>query len=290
MSAIFEEISEMGPYFTPDVANRTRALFTDLIDISSDNVQVHEDIAYGGHPRQQLDIYAEEKSHDQPVLVYIPGGGFTGGDKRMTPQFYANIGHWFASRGFICVIVNYRLAPEFVWPSGSQDVSAALNWVRQNIGKHGGDSERIFAFGQSAGATHLATSLFDPSIEKPKSVMAAVLMSGVYSVPKQETSANILAYFGADRARHEEQVVLPHAHQTTAPILLAVAQYDPAFLSLSTYELAAALTRRDQKPAPFYWLPLHNHSSAVLGIGSPDDSLGQRIIAFFEEVAGRRND
>ena len=85
------------------------------------------------------------------MLVYIPGGGYVGGDKNSDGVFYGNLGVYFARHGYLTIVANYRLAPAHPWPAGSQDVAGAIAWARKEAEAHGGDAGRLFLFGQSAG-------------------------------------------------------------------------------------------------------------------------------------------
>lgn len=118
-------VAAMGPNFDQNILEATRALYAPLVRKSSGCVKITADVAYGGDPRQKLDVYqpAEAAEH---VLVYIPGGGFVGGDKNLDGVFYINLGNYFASHGILAVVANYRLAPAHPWPAGAQDVASAV--------------------------------------------------------------------------------------------------------------------------------------------------------------------
>jgi hypothetical protein len=106
-------------------------------------------------------------------------GGFFAGDKAWTDTVYRNVGtprhrpgrtplirfagHYFASRGFLLVAMNYRLVPHAKYPAGGEDVGLALEWIRANINSEAngfGDPEQIVFVGQSAGGAHIATYLY----------------------------------------------------------------------------------------------------------------------------------
>ena len=124
---------------------------TDLAFTFYKDVEERGPIAYGKDEAQKLYIYrggdAPEDSA-QPVLLFIHGGGWHDGD----PSAYGFVGRNFAPKGFVVVDVGYRLLPEGRYPAMLTDSAAALKWVSQNIGKYGGDPERIYLMGHSAGA------------------------------------------------------------------------------------------------------------------------------------------
>lgn len=118
---------------------------------------------------QKLDIWAPESPHDAPVLMYIPGGAWTIGDRRF--QGYGLMSH-LVEQGWICVSVGYRTAPLHRWPDPFDDVKAAWRWVNANIHHFGGSSYRIVS-GASAGG-HMASllGLTDTTYSKPNGVIS----------------------------------------------------------------------------------------------------------------------
>jgi acetyl esterase len=224
-------VAAMGPNFDHNILEATRALYAPLIQKSSGSVKIAVDIAYGGDRRQKLDVYqpAEASKH---ALVFVPGGGFVGGDK----FFYRNLGNYCASHGILTIVANYRLAPAHPWPAGALDVASAVAWTLANAKSFGGDPARIVLFGQSAGSTHSASYLFDPSFQPGggPGVVAGILMSGPYSF-QGELPPNLKAYFGNDPSCYRERSPLTHVNKSRTPLLLSIAEYDPAFLAAPTY-------------------------------------------------------
>ena len=278
------KVTAMGPNFDEEILGATRALYAPLIRKPSAGVKVTADVAYGTDPRQKLDVYQPIGAAEH-VLVYIPGGGFVGGDKNLDGVFYVNLGNYFAGHGILTIVANYRLAPAHAWPAGAQDVAGAVAWARANAKSFGGDPARIILFGQSAGATHAATYLFDPSFHPAgqAGVAAGILMSGPYSF-QGELRPNLKAYFGDDPSRYAERSPLTHVGKSRTPLLLSVAEYDPAFLAMPTYELARAVTLRDGKGPSLAYFAGHNHVSTVMSFGTAQDEVGARVREFIASV------
>ena len=277
--AVRRRVAEIGTAFSPDILHETAELYSSLVVPPSPKVRSTLDIAYGQHSRQQLDIYSSAGS-DQPIVLLVPGGGFVAGDKRAGEPFFRNVAGFFAERGIVGVAMNYRLAPEHQWPSGSEDVAGAVEWLYANAKEYGGDPSRIFLFGQSAGATHVATYLFDPVIAPKRGVAGAILVSGLYDIADAPMEPNILAYYGSDRSRFTLRSPLTHVNQSTVPLFLAIAEFDPLFLATPTLDLAKAVARRGGKTPPLLWMADHNHVSTVFSFGTGDNELGDRIVAF----------
>ena len=80
--------------------------------------------------------------------MFIYGGGWANGDKFE----YEFVGRALASRGFVTVIPDYRHYPEVQYPAFLEDNAAAVKWIEEHISLYGGDKQRFFLAGHSAGA------------------------------------------------------------------------------------------------------------------------------------------
>ncbi|CAN5120151.1 hypothetical protein BH09ACT6_BH09ACT6_14910 [soil metagenome] len=112
------------------------------------------DYAGGGHSAQRLDVLVPETRADDdalPVYVYFHGGGWTSGDKKTVTKYCAHQ----AATGMVVVNVNYRHAGRFQMNHMIEDAESAVEWVHTNIGRFGGDPERVVLGGDSAGG-HIA--------------------------------------------------------------------------------------------------------------------------------------
>ncbi|KAH8682248.1 Alpha/Beta hydrolase protein [Xylariales sp. PMI_506] len=151
-------------------------------------VSVSKALKYGSGDRHRIDVYypvqhqppesspssttaaaapapppaADHAPSLLPVVVYFHGGGFVAGDNDIAPSasIFGNIGYFFARNGAVACLATYRLVQSATeqparWPSGPEDVAAALRWVQTEIPRYGGDPARVVAVGQSAGAAHL---------------------------------------------------------------------------------------------------------------------------------------
>lgn len=280
---VAEKIAAMGATFDEGVLGATRGLYVELVkrqDAAA--VEIIEDLAYGPDARQKLDVYRPQ-GRRLPVLVYVPGGGFVGGDKNVDGVYYKNIGTYFAKRGMLVVVANYRLAPAHPWPAGAADVGGAVAWVRANAETHGGDPNRVFLWGQSAGSCHAANYLFDPQFHPKEGVgvTAGILMSGPYHFTAGPgVPPNIKAYLGDDMSLYEARSPQTHVGKSKVPLLLSVAEYDPPFLAVPTFELARAVTWRDGRSPRFVWQKGHNHVSTVQCIGSGQEDVTGPILDF----------
>lgn len=118
------------------------------------------DIPYADtdNPRQKLDLYLpKQRKLDEPlpVVVFIHGGGWQGGDKR---SGYAMVAPMVESGQYIGVSVGYRLSGEAAWPAQIHDCKAAVRWIAANAKKYSIDAKKIGVTGTSAGG-HLVAML-----------------------------------------------------------------------------------------------------------------------------------
>jgi len=111
-------------------------------------------VRYGPLPTQLLDVWRRDDLPAQPapVLIFVPGGAWVHGSR--TLQGYALMSH-LAEMGWVCLSIDYRVAPHHPWPAHLTDVKTAIAWARANVDKFGGDRDFVAIAGTSAGG-HLA--------------------------------------------------------------------------------------------------------------------------------------
>lgn len=265
---------------------RTAALYAPLHPAAlPEGVRVTRDVAYGSDPRQQLDVFAAPgDAAPARVLVFVHGGGFTGGGRRMAaqPAFYDNIALWAVRQGMVGVNITYRVAPAHPWPAAQEDLAAALAWVGRNIAAHGGDPAQVFVMGHSAGAVHAALYAAEPRFHPPGVAppRGYVFVSGLFAFgPGAGDGPGERAYFGEDEAIREARSVAPGLARSGAPMLFAFAELDPPRFNDQAMATIAALRAAGRSPmvAP---LPGHNHLSEILAIGTADTSLTAPLAEF----------
>ncbi|MEM7195826.1 MAG: alpha/beta hydrolase [Pseudomonadota bacterium] len=144
--------------------------------------RVVKDVNYGGLPRQSLDVYVPRDAQaDTPVVMFIYGGSWRSGRK----ADYAFVGHALNARGFIVVIPDYRLVPDIRYPDFLHDGVLALQWIKENIGRFGGQVDAVHLAGHSAGAYNaVMISIVDswsPELKlDPPDVASVVALAGPY--------------------------------------------------------------------------------------------------------------
>ena len=248
-------------------------------------IKVERDVKYGPADRNLLDIFLPETTApSRPVLIFVHGGAFVGGNKRTTPTspFYDNIMLWAAKNGFVGVNVTYRLAPLAPWPAGAEDMAAAVRWVTDNIAERGGDPARIYLMGHSAGAVHVANYVSHPEFHKVKGggLAGAIMLSGIYDLTATPLAETQRAYFGTDPERYADQSSLKGLSTTEIPLMLAAAELDPEGFVLQFDLAKQASCKRANGCARTLLLPQHSHMSEVYAINTADTRLTDEILDF----------
>lgn len=156
------------------------------------------DIAYGEHPRQQLDVYrpnAAGTSGKAPIIVFWYGGSFERGRKSQ----YRFVGAALAEAGYVAVLPDYRLYPEVKFPGFIDDGASAVAWAANHAAEIGGDASRIFLAGHSAGAHIAAMLAYDAERLSragvdPAAIRGFIGLSGPYALdPNTDSLRTIFA-------------------------------------------------------------------------------------------------
>jgi hypothetical protein len=287
---VIAQLTGMDPAITPELVATSWALLRPFHDkVGYTAPEIDRDLAYGDHERHRLDVHtsgAQDRTsgHGAPVLVFVHGGGFVGGDKHVpgTPM-YDHIGAWAVRNGWVGVTITYRLAPQHTWPSGAQDVAAAAAWVRGNIAAYGGDPSRIVLAGHSAGAVHVASYLAGHGGGTLDGVKGAGLLSGFYRIPDGDQRGELeLIYFG-DKPSAEVSA-LPGLLAAEVPLIFAVAERDPQFIQAQAAGLVAAWFAKKGTVPQVIWSEGHNHISQIGSVGVDDLALGAQLARFVNRV------
>lgn len=203
-------------------------------------VKVGDGIAYADGPRHKLDVYAPEaRGAAAPVVFFIYGGGWNRGER----SDYQFVGRALASRGFVVVIADYRLVPEVSYPGFLEDSANALRWVQDNIASYGGDTNRLFLAGHSAGAYNATMLALDPSFLRDYGVtmpiLAVAALSGPYDFYPFEYGEVQNAFGAAPNPQGTQPINLVTSE--TPPMYLATGTTDPIVRMQNTERFAQKL-------------------------------------------------
>ncbi|MBK9336281.1 MAG: family 43 glycosylhydrolase [Lewinellaceae bacterium] len=199
-------------------------------------VQEQSNIVYAriGGRALHLDVFypAEKRREGRPGVLLIHGGGWRSGNKEMEVPMAQQL----AGKGFVAVVVEYRLSREAQYPAGIHDLKAAVRWMRAHAARFGLDTTRIAAYGCSSGAqmasflgTTNGMAQFEGAegyAEHSSSVQAVLNIDGIVSFVHPEAAGeNVMAgeWLGGSREENPknwtEASPLEYANAQTPPFL-----------------------------------------------------------------------
>ncbi|MDZ7892515.1 MAG: alpha/beta hydrolase [Rhodoferax sp.] len=285
-AAVQTALQSMGRVVAPQPSE---ALFAPLHSKAMpQDVRIERDVPYGPNARNRLDIFTPANATEPlPVLLFVHGGAFMRGDRRIGDgTFHDNIGLWAARNGMVGVNMSYRLAPEHGWPCAQRDIQSAIQHLRTAPAGNKLPNGPMVLMGHSAGAAHVAQYVAMPEFHQSVGVgvRAAVVLSGLFDPVTAEDNPPLKAYFGADRARYPERNAVPGLVTSAVPLWIGYAELDPPDFVEQAHQLGTALQRAG-KPTPVHRLDGHSHMSELYAIGTADTSLSEALIRFMRKAA-----
>lgn len=229
-----------------------------------------EAVRYGPDPAQHLDVWTpEQQAKALPVLVFIHGGGWHSG----SPGEYRFIGRHYARKGYVTVVLGYRLTPGGEFPAMLEDSAKGLAWVRANIAAQGGDPGQVFVMGHSAGAYNAVMLALDPKWlaqedVPPDFVKGVVGLAGPYDF-YPFTSKSTQSAFGAVADPQATQPIR-FARAGAPPLLLASGDADETVRPRNSLVLAKALTAAGNPNQAVLFKDM-GHAGIIMKLAAPFD-------------------
>jgi acetyl esterase/lipase len=266
---------------------------------------IQRDIPYAepAQKRQTLDVYSPAGAHDLPVVFWIHGGGWQTGDKKdvqLKPQA-------FNDKGFVFVSTNYRLLPDVDMGTIVRDGARAVHWVHDHIAKYGGDPNRLFIMGHSAGAQLAALLCTDERYLEAEGLSLAIVKGCVpvdgdtYDVPAiietAETRWRVHGLprakfghrekFGNDPAKHKDFSAVTHVARGKAipPFLILHVAGHPD-TSAQAQRLGHVL-KEAGVPVTLFGAQETTHSKINAELGRPDDPATKALFEFLDRSLKR---
>lgn len=280
---------EIGPVWAENISahrDMVIAAYTPVLaKVPREGIEVSRELAYGPHARHRLDVYRQAGLADAAVVLFVHGGAFVRGAKDTSAEIYGNFTQYFARNGCVGVNMEYRLAPEAVYPGGAEDVARAIDWIKENVWEFGGNPDRVILVGHSAGAAHAAAYVCDP-LARPAGgpgVAGLVLISGRLRAdarPDNPNAHGVRAYYGADESLYESRSAVTYAGRVDVPLFVAIAEYENPYLDAYAAEFLHRVGMARKRVPRFVQLRGHNHISIVAHFDSGEDSLGRELLEF----------
>ena len=240
----------------------------------------------------RMDIYAPAGAKDLPIVVFVHGGSWQFGDKRSA----ADTASFFVEHGFLFVSTNYRLSPAVSHPTHVSDVARAVAFVHDHALEYGGDPDRIFLMGHSAGA-HLVALLGADSRRLDELGKDASMVNGVVvldtaaldmerrmaALPEQESG--MYGAFTRDRAVWRDASVLAHVEEGggRTPYMIVNA-FGSGIKTEATDRIATILRGRGVRVEVLDVSSFRSHGSLIAELGKPGDPVGPAVVDFLTSL------
>lgn len=242
-------------------------------------ITVTRNIDYGPERRNRLDIY-QPKVADRllPVVLQVHGGAWVMGHKA---QQAMPLLHRLAGNGYVCVSINYRLAPKSKFPDPLIDVKRAIAWVRDHIAEYGGDPDLVILTGGSAGG-HLVSlaaltandPVYQPGFESAETSVIASMpfygpadftnkygIRGATSTMEQFLRRTVMPGSIADHPDlYKAMSPIDHVGPDAPPFLIIQGTLDVLVWREETRKFAELLTAASTSPVVYWEVPGAQHA------------------------------
>ncbi|MEM7665297.1 MAG: alpha/beta hydrolase [Pseudomonadota bacterium] len=228
-------------------------------------------IATGEHPAQKVIVWGPETRNPAdaplPVLLFAHGGSWRSGD----PVDYGFIGRAFVPKGFVVVLAGYRLHPDAVYPAMLEDTARSIAWARHEIAQYGGDPDRIFVAGHSAGAYNVVTTALDRQWLGRHGVSADEIagiigLSGPYDFVPFDSESTINSFGHVDDPQTTQPV--SHVRGDAPPTLLIHGEKDTLVKPRNSRELARQVQAAGGK-VTLHTYPDMEHNDPLISLAAP---------------------
>ena len=218
------------------------------------------DLRYGPGARQRLDVFSCGVA-GAATLVFIHGGYWQQNDK----EPFAFLGEGLLPAGFNLAVVEYTLAPAARMDAIVGEIRASVAWIIDHAKELGGDPQRVFVSGHSAGGHLTAMAMADDR------VAGGLAISGIYDL--EPIRLNYLnEKLGLDGAEAERNSPILHLPSRAAPLVVTVGLGELPELIRQSDEFAAAW-RKQGLPGQYLPIADHDHFSILDELARPDGKL-----------------
>ena len=225
-------------------------------------------VVYAPTLGMSLDVYrpAATSAERMPVVVFFYGGGWSSGRR----EDYRFVGRRLAEAGILAVVADYRTWPAAGFPAFVEDGARAVAWARANAADFGGDPERLFVAGHSAGAQIAALIGSDPRYVRahglqPRTLAGVIGLSGPYDF---DVTGDLIPIFGPT-AQWPQAQALNYVDGNAPPFLLVHGDADQRVEARDSTLLAERLRSADGK-ATLLMLEGAGHTAPLIALYDPN--------------------
>lgn len=242
-----------------------------------------------GRTVQELNVFAASKKNKlKPVFIFVHGGNWNSGNKKL----YSYFGNRMARKGVVTVIPDYPKSPKAGYNEMAEDIAAAVNWVKENIVAFGGDSDRIYISGHSAGG-HLAALVsiketYFKNLQIPNPVKGIILIDAagldMYGYLKEENLPDGDTYlntFSNNPLTWKAASPIYFLRNGMPPMLIYQGGKTYQSISSSNKKFTDSLKKYDVK-FNYQILPGKKHVPMITQFFNPYNRLYKEIISFMK--------
>jgi acetyl esterase/lipase len=285
LEAWLELAGEARPWiYSNPVYLKSPGLFDLTLPIADEapTVETRKGIVYAtglpeDEPKHKLDLYVPQGREPAPVFFFVHGGAWRFGDRGI----YGPVGYRLAREGILTVVPSYRLAPKNPYPAQIEDVAAAFAWTVRHIAGHGGDTNRLYIGGHSAGGHLTALLALNPRFLRahqlgPGVIRGVAALSGVYNLTVAE---GLTSVFGKDPEVRRDASPLFFIQNPAPPFLVTYCEWDYPTLPAQAKSFHRAL-RRAGVTAELFFTPRQDHISEMIAFTHDDDPTVNAVLKF----------
>jgi acetyl esterase/lipase len=269
--------------------------FVILISLSAcaGEIGIERDISYLPKPDSEyateqckLDVFYPKDAKDYPTIVWFHGGGLRMGQR----QWGELVAERFLPEDIAVVTVSYRFSPKVKNPVYIEDAAAAIAWTFKNIEKYGGDPEKIFLSGHSAGGyLTLINGMDKRYLEKHE--ISNMSLAGLMPISGQTITHSTIR-----REREipegtqlvDEYAPLYYANQVGPPCLCICGSDDLPLRSAENIYFVEVQKSTGNKNISFIEVEGRDHDSIFENINKPDDAVALAMLKFIKKTVDKK--
>jgi len=223
----------------------------------------HFDLKYGETPRERLDLFLA--APNAPTLAFIHGGYWQMFDK----EPFAFLAEGLLPNGINLALVEYTLAPAARMDRIVGELRRSVGWLAEHLGDYGGDPDRLYVAGHSAGGHLTAMTM------TLRAVRGGIAISGIYDLePIRLNYLNVKLGLDAAEARRNSPIL--HLPPTAGPLVIAYGTNELPELCRQSIEYAGAWSERG---LPGRLLPIDraDHFTILDALADPQGALTRAL-------------
>ncbi|MEA2179961.1 MAG: arylformamidase [Solirubrobacteraceae bacterium] len=261
----------------PDISS-VGAMFERLSIVAQATLDWTPDVRFGPTRDEHVDVYRASGAGPRPVLLFIHGGWW----RRFSSKTFALVASGPVAAGVDVVVTNYSLAPKASIDEITRQSRAAVAWVREHAPSWGGDPDRIFVSGHSAGGHQVGMLLGTDWVGEydlpPDVIKGGISISGLFDL-RPFPYTWLAPALQLSHRTIETQSPLFHIPESAPPILLTYGGRESREFHRQSEDYLSAWRRAGLTGEAFKQTDA-DHFTAITGLADPGSDLTRRVLSF----------